>query len=159
LLHLRLSADHDDADRIGRRLESLEGVTRVLAAESPNEKCVVLTADIEPIGADVLLDVFHDLGVTARDYTLTRLDVVAPITPQRLSVASSAEFAWLEILGEARVNSRPLARYVIMMAVAGTLAALGVIGSNAVLIVGAMAVSPDLLPVCALSVGVVARRS
>ena len=37
-------------------------------------------------------------------------------------------------------------------------AALGVIESNSVLIVGAMAVSPDLLPVCATCVGIVGRR-
>jgi uncharacterized hydrophobic protein (TIGR00271 family) len=44
------------------------------------------------------------------------------------------------------------------MAVAAVLAAIGVITDNPILIVGAMAVSPDLLPVCAACVGLVARR-
>jgi uncharacterized hydrophobic protein (TIGR00271 family) len=44
------------------------------------------------------------------------------------------------------------------MSVAAVVAALGVIRDNSILIVGAMAVSPDLLPVCAVCVGLVGRR-
>jgi uncharacterized hydrophobic protein (TIGR00271 family) len=62
------------------------------------------------------------------------------------------------VLGVARANARPLARYLLLMAVAGVVAALGVITGNAILIVGAMAVSPDLLPLCSTCVGLVARR-
>ncbi len=100
-----------------------------------------------------------ELEVRTHQYVLTRLDVVAPITAERLRIqASSSGFAWLEVLGEAREHARPLARYLVLMAIAGVIAGLGVIESNSLLIVGAMAVSPDLLPVCALSVGLVARR-
>ena len=56
------------------------------------------------------------------------------------------EFAWIEVMGEARTHSRLLGRYLALMAVAGVLAAIGVITDNPILIVGAMAVSPDLLP-------------
>jgi uncharacterized hydrophobic protein (TIGR00271 family) len=44
------------------------------------------------------------------------------------------------------------------MAVAGVIAAFGVLDRSAVLIVGAMAVSPDLLPLTAAAVAIVARR-
>jgi uncharacterized hydrophobic protein (TIGR00271 family) len=44
------------------------------------------------------------------------------------------------------------------MAVSGVIAAFGVIDRNDILIVGAMAVSPDLLPLCAACVGIEARR-
>jgi uncharacterized hydrophobic protein (TIGR00271 family) len=44
------------------------------------------------------------------------------------------------------------------MAVAAVLAAIGVITDNPILIVGAMAVSPDLLPICAACVGIVGGR-
>jgi len=44
------------------------------------------------------------------------------------------------------------------MAVAGVLGAIGVITDNPILVVGAMAVSPDLLPICAACVGIVAGR-
>ena len=44
------------------------------------------------------------------------------------------------------------------MIVAGVIAAFGVIEANEILIVGAMAVSPDLLPIAATCVGLVGRR-
>ena len=67
-------------------------------------------------------------------------------------------FAWVEVMGQARANSRPLARYLALINVAAVIAALGVITSSSILIVGAMAVSPDLLPICATCVGLVAGR-
>ena len=67
-------------------------------------------------------------------------------------------FAWVEVLGQARANSRPLARYLALITVAAVIACLGVITSSSILIVGAMAVSPDLLPICATCVGIVSGR-
>jgi uncharacterized hydrophobic protein (TIGR00271 family) len=62
-------------------------------------------------------------------------------------------------MGEARAQSRPLGRYLALMGVAAVVAAIGVITDNPILIVGAMAVSPDLLPICAACVGFVGRRA
>ena len=159
MLHLRLSLHEDRSQPVGRRLEQIDGVSRVLTAATPSRPEVVLTADVEPGSADDLLDVLGELDVGTHEYILTRLDVVAPITAARLMRQTpDAGFAWLEVLGEARAHARPLARYLVLMAIAGVIASLGVIESNSVLIVGAMAVSPDLLPVCSLSVGLVGRR-
>jgi uncharacterized hydrophobic protein (TIGR00271 family) len=158
VLHLRLSASEGRSDAIGRALEDLGGVSRVLGAPSPGEAIVVISADVEPSSADDLLAVLHELEVHSSDYVLTKMEVVAPIALHQAEVSASQGFAWLEVLGEARVHARPLARFLVLMAVAGVIAALGVIESNAILIVGAMAVSPDLLPVCAFSVGLVGRR-
>ena len=92
-----------------------------------------------------------------RDYLLTRQEVVAPNPPHgRLS--RGEEFAWIEVMGEARTHARPLGRYLALMSVAGVLGALGVITDNPILVVGAMAVSPDILPICAACVGLVAGR-
>jgi uncharacterized hydrophobic protein (TIGR00271 family) len=55
-------------------------------------------------------------------------------------------------------NSRPIARYLAFMCVAGVIASYGVIEFNVILIVGAMAISPDLLPITAVGVGLVDRR-
>jgi uncharacterized hydrophobic protein (TIGR00271 family) len=51
-----------------------------------------------------------------------------------------------------------LGRYLALMTVAGVLGAIGVITDNPILVVGAMAVSPDILPICAACVGIVAGR-
>ena len=65
------------------------------------------------------------------------------------------------MLGAAWLNARPIARYLAFMFVAGVIACYGVIDANVMLIVGAMAVSPDLLPITAIAVGIVGagRRS
>ncbi len=67
---------------------------------------------------------------------------------------ADASLIWADVLGQARANARPVARYLVFMVVAGVIAAYGVIEVNSILIVGAMAVSPDMLPVAAACVGV-----
>jgi uncharacterized hydrophobic protein (TIGR00271 family) len=95
--------------------------------------------------------------VPSEDYVVARLAVVAPVE-HRGSKRLDEGFAWAEVLGEARASARPLARYVAFMAVAGVIACYGVLLSSEILIVGAMAVAPDLLPICATAVGIVGRR-
>ena len=65
---------------------------------------------------------------------------------------------WADLLGQAGEHARPVARYLIFMAVAGVIASYGVLYGNSILIVGAMAVSPDLLPITAICVGLILRR-
>jgi uncharacterized hydrophobic protein (TIGR00271 family) len=60
------------------------------------------------------------------------------------------------MLGQAGEHARPVARYLVLIAGAGIIAAYGVLYDNVILIVGAMAVSPDLLPITSIGVGVVA---
>jgi uncharacterized membrane protein len=62
------------------------------------------------------------------------------------------------MLGQARANARPVARDLVFMIAAGGIAAFGVIEASEILIVGAMAGSPDLLPITATCVGLVGRR-
>ena len=50
-----------------------------------------------------------------------------------------------------------MGRYLVLMFAAGVIACYGVTESNVILIVGAMAVSPDLLPITAIGVGTVGR--
>ncbi len=84
--------------------------------------------------------------------------MVAPQHRHHYGESGVDGFAWVEVMGQARANSRPLARYLALINVAAVIAALGVITSSSILIVGAMAVSPDLLPICATCVGIVGGR-
>jgi uncharacterized hydrophobic protein (TIGR00271 family) len=65
---------------------------------------------------------------------------------------------WAEIVGRADENARLASVYLIFMASAGIIAGIGVLTGSAVLLVGAMAISPDLLPISATAIGVVERR-
>jgi len=156
MLRLRSSVAHHRADEFSALLRETHGVRRVVqqADESAPGSAYVFVADVEPIAADLLVEAIAELGIDVDDYVLTRVDVVAP--QHRHRGAGGVEgFAWVEVLGQARANSRLLARYLALINVAAVIAALGVINSSSILIVGAMAVSPDLLPICATSVGLV----
>ena len=77
---------------------------------------------------------------TARDHIQARLDRVGRVT------------------GLAAEHARTALLYVLFMAVAGVVAGVGVLNGSSILVVGAMALSPDLLPISAAAVGLVERR-
>ena len=112
-----------------------------------------MTADLRPGAVDAVLERIDDLGVPATDVSLLRLEEIqhGPLRRETLVV-------WADLLGTAGRNARPVARYLVFMAVAGVIAAYGVMYENSILIVGAMAVSPDLLPITATCVAIAVRR-
>lgn len=159
MLRLRSSIASERAPRFGATLRALDGIHRVV--ESPDAiaaDSVVFVADVEPAAADVLVDAIAAHDIPLDDYLLTRVEVVAPLRRHITGERGIDGFAWVEVMGQARANSRPLARYLALITVAALIAALGVIASSSILIVGAMAVSPDLLPICATCVGIVGGR-
>jgi uncharacterized hydrophobic protein (TIGR00271 family) len=160
MLRLRSSVAHHRADEFGALLREMEGVRRVVqqADEGVEHEAYVFVADVDPSCADRLVEEIGELGIDVDDYVLTRVEVVAPQHHHDHGEGGADGFAWVEVMGQARANSRPLARYLALINVAAVIAALGVITSSSILIVGAMAVSPDLLPICATSVGLVGRR-
>jgi uncharacterized hydrophobic protein (TIGR00271 family) len=161
MLRLRSSVAHHQADEFATVLGELEGVRRVVqqADDAAEHRAYVFVADVEPSCADRLVEEIARLGIGVDDYVLTRVDVVAPQHHHEHGEGGVDGFAWVEILGQARANSRPLARYLALINVAAVIAALGVITSSSILIVGAMAVSPDLLPICATCVGLAGGNS
>lgn len=159
MLRLRSSVDSARAPHFGAALRDLDGVRRVVEqADAVLADSTVFVADVEPAAADELVDAIAELGIGVDDYVLTRVEVVAPLRHHTTGERGIDGFAWVEVMGQARANSRPLARYLALINVAAVIGALGVITSSSILIVGAMAVSPDLLPICATCVGIVGGR-
>jgi uncharacterized hydrophobic protein (TIGR00271 family) len=138
-------------------LGAMDGVHRVLVLDASEPDTAVLWADVRPVAADEVLAELDRLEISQDDFVLARIDVIAP-TDRRTIGGAPDGFAWVQVLGDARANARPLARFSVLMMVAGVVASIGVIDQNPILIVGAMAVSPDLLPICAACVGLVGRR-
>jgi uncharacterized hydrophobic protein (TIGR00271 family) len=158
VLRLRLAVEEHRADAVTEALEGTGGVHRIVSLTPERAGTgVVLAADVMPSVADQVMELIRSWDVPDRDYLLTRQEVIAPV-PHFSSPPADQGFAWVEVMGEARTYARPLGRYLALMAVAAVVGALGVIRDNPILIVGAMAVSPDLLPICALCVGIVGRR-
>jgi uncharacterized hydrophobic protein (TIGR00271 family) len=159
MLRLRLAIEENRANDLATALEGTGGVHQIVSmSREPTGAGVVLEADLLPAVADQVMDLIQQWEIADGSYLITRQEVIAP-TPIHGPITGGNEFAWIEVMGQARANARLLGRYLALMAVAGVLAAIGVITDNPILIVGAMAVSPDLLPICAACVGLVAGRS
>jgi uncharacterized hydrophobic protein (TIGR00271 family) len=143
---------------VEQALVDADGVHRLASTLAASGDGAVVEADLRLDAADSVVATLETLGVPSDDFVISQLEVVAPAPEAKARLGAGEAFAWVEVLGEARRQARPLARYFILMAVAGVVAGLGVIKGNAILIVGAMAVSPDLLPLCSVCVGLVGRR-
>jgi uncharacterized hydrophobic protein (TIGR00271 family) len=140
---------------VAELLEGVEGVSRVRLVAATRVGHSVVSAAVRPKSVDTLLEKLRELGVPDSSVTLMRVDVVGRAATGQVE----SSLVWEDVLGMAWLYSRPIARYLAFMVVAGVVAAYGVIDGNEILIVGAMAVSPDLLPIVAIAVGVVGRRA
>jgi uncharacterized hydrophobic protein (TIGR00271 family) len=140
--------------QVAELLDELEGVARVRVVEATRAGHSVVSAAVHPRSVDGLLERLRGHGVPDDDVTLMRVEVVGRAATGRVE----ASLVWEDVLGMAWLYSRPIARYLVFMLVAGVIAGYGVVDNNSILIVGAMAVSPDLLPIVAVAVGAVGLR-
>jgi uncharacterized hydrophobic protein (TIGR00271 family) len=157
MLHLRVFGAAPMMERVAESVSALDGadhVTRTDAGDGAGRALV--TADVDPDAADAALHVLTGLGVPTEDVWLLRLEGLQPGRRRRRREGGAV--VWADLLGQAGEHARPVGRFLMLMAVAGIIAAYGVIYSNGILIVGAMAVSPDFLPIAATCIGLVARR-
>jgi uncharacterized hydrophobic protein (TIGR00271 family) len=139
---------------VAELLDDREGVTRVRQVEATRPGHAIVAAVVRPRSVDDLLDELHRLGIPEEDTTVARIEVVEWTATRGAKTA----LVWADVLGQAWLNARPVGRYLAMMFIAGVIACYGVIDRNVILIVGAMAVSPDLLPITAIGVSIVGRR-
>ncbi|MGH3082955.1 MAG: DUF389 domain-containing protein [Gaiellaceae bacterium] len=139
---------------VAERLDDLDDVSRVRLVDATRPTHSVVSAAVRPRAVDTTLEELHRLGVADGDITLMRVEVVGSLVTR----TADASFVWADVIGTARLNARPVARYLVFMFAAGVIGSYGVIDNNSILIVGAMAVSPDLLPITAIGVGIVAGR-
>jgi uncharacterized hydrophobic protein (TIGR00271 family) len=154
MLHLRVYGHADSLTRIGGDLEDHGAARNVALAPGVRAGYVLLSAEVFADSADAVLELLVHSGVAEEDIKLARLDEIGPIKPGR----TAGSLIWADVLGQARANSRPVARYLVFLVAAGVIAGFGVIEESSILIVGAMAVSPDLLPITAACVGLASRR-
>ena len=153
MLHLRVFGSSAAIEAVAGNLTRLPGAAHLtMTGTGDGSGRTVLTADLQPDAADDVLGQLDRLGVPPEDVALLRLDAV------RSGPEIGESLVWADLLGQAAEHARPVARYLVFMAAAGVIAAYGVIYANTILIVGAMAVSPDLLPITAACVGLVLRR-
>jgi uncharacterized hydrophobic protein (TIGR00271 family) len=164
VLSLRVFVPSERVDALLATLRDIDGVRTVVrlpGAEVEHGDDLV-TAAIDPTAANEVVD-------RLRAMRLDRPGAVELIRHDRTEVvpierddsgywdASADAIVIEEVVDEARENSRLSATYLTYMAAAGAIAGLGVGQDQSVLVVGALAISPDLLPLSAVCVGLVGR--
>ncbi len=155
MIDLEIFGDSTLMSEVAESLEEVEGVSRVRVVQAVRAGHSVLSAAVRPRAVDELLATLRRQGVPDTGITLMRVEVVGSLAKGPTEVS----LVWADVLGTAWLNARPIARYLAFMFVAGVIACYGVVDNNVILIVGAMAVSPDLLPITAIGVGIVGRRA
>jgi uncharacterized hydrophobic protein (TIGR00271 family) len=154
VLQLRVFVAPPAVSDVADCLKEIPGSRHVIRTPDGGSDHALVTADLVEDAVDTALDQVKRLGVPSEDVALLRLDMIGSSTrPQRL-----ATVVWADLLNQAGADSRPVARYLVFMATAGIIAAFGVIYANTTLVVGAMAISPDLLPITGAATALVLGR-
>jgi uncharacterized hydrophobic protein (TIGR00271 family) len=136
---------------VAESLGPVPGVRHVSVADTNGGGSAVLVADVQSDAGDRVLSALEPLGLPRDSVTLLRFETVGPATEPLVLV-------WTDILSQARARAEAPVSYVVSMTVAGVVGAFGIVNKSAILIVGAMAISPDLLPITAVCTGLVLRR-
>jgi uncharacterized hydrophobic protein (TIGR00271 family) len=154
MINLEIFGRSEPMSVVADVLDAFGGVTRVRVVDAARNGHSVVSAAVRPDTVDAVLDELRRRDVPDVDITLTRVEVVGSL----VSDAADTSLVWADVIGTAWLAARPVARYLAFMVAAGVIASYGVIDNNGILIVGAMAVSPDLLPITAIAVGLVGHR-
>ena len=154
MIRLEVFGEAETMASVAQLLDGSEDVTRVRLTDATKPGHAVVVAVVRPRAVDGVMDDLRRHGATDDEVTLTREEVLG----RSSGAGAEAGLVWEDVLGMASRNARPIARYLAFMIVAGVVGSYGVIDTNVILIVGAMAISPDLLPITAVGVGLVDRR-
>jgi len=154
MIRLELIGPTEDMQRVTDVLCEHKGISRVRSVATASGGESIVSAAVDQGAVDSLLATLGQLGVPAEDISLSRSEEIGLASP----VQSAASMIWADVESQARVHARPVAFYLAYMVAAGIIASYGVLDQNGILIVGAMAVSPDLLPITAIAVALVAGR-
>jgi uncharacterized hydrophobic protein (TIGR00271 family) len=162
MLHLRVITPPELTDRVTELLVREPGVVHISVAPGTaiDPMGDVVEADVEHASLTALVSRLRDLGVErVGSYALSEvLDArsVAADTARRASARIGDDIiAWDEVAARTRDDTVVTAAYILLMTIAGIIAAGGILTNNELLIVGAMIVSPDYGPLAGLCVAIV----
>jgi uncharacterized hydrophobic protein (TIGR00271 family) len=158
MLHLSTYVSPDSTDAIRDGLTAFPGVRRVMVGNTTTDGLVNIIAQVEASAADAVLDLLARHDVNADDASFLRLPVLQPLVMRRRRPTDPDAQVWAEVVGRAWGHARLGPVDLVFMIAAGVIAGVGVLTGSSILVVGAMAISPDLLPITACAVGLVERQ-
>jgi uncharacterized hydrophobic protein (TIGR00271 family) len=159
VLRLRAYAPPERVRALSARLAPLPGVRHVIIGGRTFGGMTELTSDIDAEAADHVLQLLREFELGADDVSLSRASGVELLGwRRRKGVPGHDVLIWNEVLGRARAHARPGLLYLLYMVASGVIAGVGVLTGSSILVVGAMAISPDLLPISATAIGLAEWR-
>ena len=159
MLHVNAFVPADRAELVCDALTSAAGVSHVVAGACTTQGLVSVLAEVEAEYADATIDLLTTLELPSSDVTMWRIPTIRPLGMRRHGRSKESDTeVWSEVVGRADDNSEVALTYVLYMIAAGVIAGVGVLTGSSILVVGAMAISPDLLPISATAIGIVERR-
>ncbi len=158
MLFLRVYAPPDAVAGVLAVLDGYAGVEHVMTVGRSTDGVTLVTADVQPRLVDALLPAIAACGVGGDEIEISQNTASRPLgsaDPGDTAAWSGGALAWSDLTKRSRPYARAVPQYLVYMVCAGVVAVFGVLTRNPILIVGAMAISPDLLPMCATCVGIV----
>lgn len=164
MIHLRIVAPGDRAEPALRLLERIPTVCNVIhlerAAVSPRGD--VILCDVARTDASVLIADLRELEIdTLGSIAIEEIDSevsAAATAAERAAAGGSDPVVWEEVTSRTSENVELTHSFLLFMALAMLIAAVGIYFDQPVLIIGAMVVGPDFGPIAGFCVAVVARR-
>ena len=159
MLQLRAYVPPEGAESVQQQLAAVAGVRHVIVGGRTAGNLTQITGELDVDVADDVLELLRERDLAADDFVLWRTSSIEPLGWRRRRTAPGRDSAvWAEVTGRAAEHARTALLYLLFMAAAGVVAGVGVLDGSSILVVGAMALSPDLLPISAAAVGLVERR-
>ncbi len=165
MLHLRLIVAPELADPVVEGLCATAGVAHVVhipdVATSPRGHVVL--CDVVREAANEVIEWLQDQNVHHRG--AITVETVEAVVSDAAAVAEAEApghgtdaLIWEEVESRAREDAELTVSFLLFMAIAAVIAAVGILADSPILIVGAMVVGPDYAPLSALCVAVARRR-
>ena len=160
MLHLRLIVPTPLVADVLQELTSTMGVVHVV-----HYACAVTRPSGELVSCDVVREAANDLVESLQRRGLHHEGAITldPLETVVSDAAAAAEAAtpgaggdalvWEELEARARDDAALTASFLVFMAIAAAIAAIGILLDSAILVIGAMVVGPDYGPLAAMCVG------
>jgi uncharacterized hydrophobic protein (TIGR00271 family) len=166
VLHLRLIVPRRLTDVVIDRLTATSGVAHVTrhSGSAVRPEGDVVSCDVAREAANDVIEwlqehaIHHDGAITVQVLQAVVSDAAA--VAEEVAPGHGADaLVWEELEARTRAEAVLTASYLTLMAIAATIAAVGILLDSPILIIGAMVVGPEYGPLAALCVAIVRRRS
>ena len=164
MLHLRILVPADLTPSVDALLARESGVVHrsIARGASVDPSGDVLEADVEDASLGAIVSRLEDLGVARRgSFSISDVldvrSVAADVAHGTAASIGGELISWDQVAARTRDDTVVTPAYIVLMTIAGVIAAGGILTSNELLIVGAMIVSPDYGPLAGFCVAIVAH--